>query len=434
AHGLLFIAMELQPGGTLKEAVQANGPLEIDRACRLCADAADALHYAHQHGVLHRDIKPGNLMLSRTGTCKVVDFGLAQIDDPSNPDPSNRTAGTPHYVAPEVVCNNPASPRADLYSLGSTLYFLLAGRKPFEHLTDPANRNGVDERTAVLRAQMDVPITPVTQYRPDVPAGLANLLEQALSKDPSQRPKDLGVFAKALRSFAAMPATASGSVELPPPPPPPPAMTQPRRARKKSSPVPMIVGVAGGIVVVGGLIAGGLMLGGNDETPTVAANSQPSADPAPALHNEPQPETPPAEEPEQPDPRPNPRPILPDVLIPETPTDDPPAGSDDAFAPGDKAELLAADGQRVTVVGDVSFARLSGSGKVFTVGFRGVEIRDGFTLVWFPRDFDAMANAFGGTHGEGIFNQRIRVTGTVSTYRNNPQIVIDNPDQIEVIE
>ncbi|MEM8874117.1 MAG: serine/threonine-protein kinase [Planctomycetota bacterium] len=441
AHNLLFIAMELQPGGTLKEAVHAHGPLAVDRACRLCADAADALHFAHQNGVLHRDIKPGNLMLSRTGTCKVVDFGLAQIDDPSDPGISNRTAGTPHYVAPEVVCNNPASPRADLYSLACTLFFLLTGRKPFEHLTDPANRGNTNEREAVLRAQMDEPIAPVTDFRSDVPDGLTALMEQALSKDPSQRPKDLGTFAKALRTFAALPANASGSVApLPPAATTPTPMTARRPAKRKTSSTPLILGGVAAVVVVGVLVTAGMLTG--DDREDIAAVQPPAEEPAverPAVElpaEEPVETRPPIMTPPverlapivvpEPEAEPTPEPV-------EPPAEQKPVASD-AISVSDRDALMAADGSRVTVEGNVSFARLSGTGKVFTVGFEGVNIRDGFTLAWFPRDFEAMAQAFGGEHGEGIHGNTIRVTGTVSIYRDKPQMVVNSPDQIEVIE
>ena len=132
-----YIAMELAEGGTLQELVDAAGPMDARRACTLVADAADALQYAHELGVLHRDVKPANLMLSRGGRCKIGDFGLAYLDDAALPEDDagrggrSRVVGTAAYVAPEVVLGNPADAASDQYSLAASLFTLLAGRPPY---------------------------------------------------------------------------------------------------------------------------------------------------------------------------------------------------------------------------------------------------------------------------------------------------------------
>lgn len=199
-RGLAFISMELVDGGTLESIVKGAGPFDVARACQLAADAAEALAFAHQHGIVHRDVKPTNLLLSRGGRCKLSDFGLAKFDDPEDlfrlP---NESVGTPLFTSPEVFRAKPASPASDVYSLAATCYVLLAGRPPFPGGT-------VKE---IGLAHVQTPPPEIRTLNPQVPEGLSKLLLQALEKDPKGRPT-ADQMAKALRAFS-VPVSGGGS-------------------------------------------------------------------------------------------------------------------------------------------------------------------------------------------------------------------------------
>ena len=216
AGDVYYIAMELLEGGSLRDLVKAAGPLDPIRACLLGAEAADALAYAHSIGIVHRDIKPANLMLNRAGRCKVVDFGLARVDDPS--DLSNflaESVGTPQFISPEILTGTPASAQSDIYSLGATIWYLLCGHPPFEAGT--AND--------LLQMHVHSPLPDLKGIRPEVPQGLADALATALAKRPADRFATMAQFAKVLRVHT-IPVAGSASdlgepVMAPPSPPQP---------------------------------------------------------------------------------------------------------------------------------------------------------------------------------------------------------------------
>lgn len=197
-----FIAMELLEGGTLQDIIKAHGPMDIGRACSLVADAAEALQFAHDQGVVHRDVKPANLMLSRHGRCKVVDFGLAMEHDP---DPVRKTAiaGTLMFVSPEVTLGQPPSPKSDQYSLGVTLYTLLAGRPPYhgdrQQLLD-GHRNGTPPSLRALRPQVD--------------ERLELAILRAMDKDPAKRFHHIRQFGQTLRSFSGEATAADAAASF----------------------------------------------------------------------------------------------------------------------------------------------------------------------------------------------------------------------------
>ena len=185
---LCYIAMELLEGGSLKDLVAATGPMDPGRACVLAADAADALAAAHEAGVVHRDVKPANLMLTRQGRCKVTDFGLATFGDAESVS-RERSAGTPLFAAPEVIRGTAADAQSDVYSLGATLFFLLSGRPPFT----------ARSRAEVLRKQVHEPVPDLRALRPGLPESLVAAVERALAKDPGQRFATAQQFARVLR-------------------------------------------------------------------------------------------------------------------------------------------------------------------------------------------------------------------------------------------
>ena len=201
AGGVYYIAMELAEGGSLRELVKAAGPLEYPRACLLCADAADALAHAHSLGIVHRDVKPANLMLTRSGRCKVTDFGLARgLDTAELSKPIPEAVGTPQFIAPELLRGESASLHSDIYSLGATLWYLLTGRSVFE-ATSTAD---------LLQKHLDTPIPDLRNLRPDVPVSLAKAIQKALAKKQQDRYESAAQFAKVLRVHT-IPLESSGS-------------------------------------------------------------------------------------------------------------------------------------------------------------------------------------------------------------------------------
>lgn len=203
-RGLVYISMELVDGGTLDSIVKAGGALDVARACQLTAEAAEALAYAHEHSIVHRDVKPSNLLLARGGRCKLSDFGLAKIDDPEDlfrlP---TETVGTPLFASPEIFRGKPATPASDVYSLSATAYVLLTRKGPFP--------TGTLKEIALQHVQ--IPPPDIRLINPNVPEGLALLLLQGLSKDPGKR-QSADHFAKALRAFSVAVPGAGSSTAL----------------------------------------------------------------------------------------------------------------------------------------------------------------------------------------------------------------------------
>ncbi len=204
--GVHYIAMELVEGGNLERLVQMSGPMEIERACQLVAEAAEALAHAHSRGIVHRDVKPANLLLTRSGRCKVCDFGLAMVETPEGDPTKLRCVGTPYFIAPEIAQGKGATELSDIYSLGCTLFFLLTGRPPFP---------GTNSRQ-VLKLHISEPLPDLRRWRADVPDRLITALQQACAKDPLNRYNNAERFAKILRTFTITPGGAQSASGLSP--------------------------------------------------------------------------------------------------------------------------------------------------------------------------------------------------------------------------
>ena len=206
--GAPFLVMELLEGETLAARLAA-GPLPPAEAARVAAAVADALDAAHQRGIVHRDVKPANVMLTPDGEVKVMDFGIAAAADETHSTTGSGMYATVAYISPERVAGQPATPASDVYSLGAVLYELLCGRPPF-----PAGTPAL-----VARAHLhDLP-TPVRELAPWVPPRLAEAAEAALAKDPAARPSSAAAFAARIRAAANLPAQG-------PAPPPGPEPTR----------------------------------------------------------------------------------------------------------------------------------------------------------------------------------------------------------------
>ncbi|MDI9887163.1 serine/threonine-protein kinase [Streptomyces sp. HNM0645] len=239
--GVLYIAMRFVAGLDLRALLDRDGPLPVATAVRIAAQVASALDAAHEHDLVHRDVKPGNVLVAK-GTdidhpehVYLTDFGLTKKSlSLTGFTTVGEFVGTLDYVAPEQISGRPVDGRCDLYSLACVVYETLAGGPPFQR----------DEDVALLWAhQYDQP-PPLTERRPDIPPGADEVLAKALAKVPDDRYDSCLEFVAALRDTATAPAAAPAAVravptptqvvpglaefpEDPGPPPDPPAWARP---------------------------------------------------------------------------------------------------------------------------------------------------------------------------------------------------------------
>ena len=172
---LAYLVMELVPGEPLSVLVQREGALDPERVRAIMGQAALALGAAHEAGVVHRDVKPANILVMPDGTVKLTDFGIARAVDGSGHTQTGEVLGTPHYLSPEQALGESATGASDLYALGVVAHELLTGRRPFD--------KGTPVATAL--AQVNDPPPPLP---PHVPPGLRSLIEQCLAKKAEDRP------------------------------------------------------------------------------------------------------------------------------------------------------------------------------------------------------------------------------------------------------
>lgn len=186
--GIAYLVMELVPGEPLSAIISEQGALGTDRTLDVVGQAARALHAAHQRGVVHRDVKPANLMVTPDGRVKVTDFGIARPQDHEPLTATGQVMGTAHYLAPELARGQPATPQSDVYALGVVAYECLAGHRPFE------GDNQVAVATAHLREQP--PPLPATIALP-----VRQVVAAAMEKDPARRIPGADAFAAALEGL-----------------------------------------------------------------------------------------------------------------------------------------------------------------------------------------------------------------------------------------
>lgn len=198
--GRHYLAMDLVDGVDVQKLIDARGPFEISDACELIRQAAEGIQHAHENDLVHRDIKPSNLMLTRDGKVKILDLGLAVLqqtnDDQTGITPSGHIMGTPSYMSPEQVTDaHRVDIRSDIYSLGATLYALLAGEPPFGD--DQYDTPG---KKMVARATQDAPS--ISTLRDGLPCELVLVLDRMMNRDPDERYVQPAEVAALLAPFA----------------------------------------------------------------------------------------------------------------------------------------------------------------------------------------------------------------------------------------
>ena len=205
ADGRPYIAMEYLQGRTLKQVIQKEGQLPPERAIAIAMQVLAGLRYAHEHGVVHRDVKPHNVLVGDDGRIKVTDFGIAHAGDPQMTEVGS-IVGTAQYLSPEQARGRAVGPQTDIYSLGVVLYEMLAGRVPFEG----------DSSVAIAMQHVSDPAPPLQSLAPDVPDSLALVVAHAMLKEPSQRYGSADEFGADLdrvrRGLVPVAATAVTSV------------------------------------------------------------------------------------------------------------------------------------------------------------------------------------------------------------------------------
>ncbi len=188
---LPYIVMPYMPGGTLSEYISENGALSLAEAQWHLEQLACALDYAHAHGCVHCDVKPANILLDRDGRVMLSDFGIAHIipsDDDTLPDKKmDALMGTPDYISPEQALGHTLDGRSDVYSLGVTLFYLLANRLPFS----------ADSTLALVLLHVHEPPPSLALIRADISPALDRVMHKALAKDPQKRFQTAGEFSAA---------------------------------------------------------------------------------------------------------------------------------------------------------------------------------------------------------------------------------------------
>jgi serine/threonine-protein kinase len=186
-----YIVMEYVEGSDLKAVIARNGPLPIEQAVAIAEAVARALEAAHRIGLVHRDIKPQNIIVGPQGQVKITDFGIAKSNLSTAMTDTGVTFGTADYISPEQARGQPATPRSDIYSLGVTLYEMLTGRLPFTG----------DSAIGVAMQHVSTEPPPPRMYNPRIPPRLEALVLSALSKDPNDRPVTAQEFARLLSGY-----------------------------------------------------------------------------------------------------------------------------------------------------------------------------------------------------------------------------------------
>ena len=250
----VLIVMEYVDGETLRDAL-AGGPLDTERALAVVRDIAAALDHIHSHGVVHRDVKPGNVLIGRDGTSKLADLGIATAAEVTRITLSGTVLGTAAYMAPEQLAGDDAGPAADVYALAAVAFEALSGRKA---------RLGATPMEIAHRAATEAP-PDLREAWPGAPSGAAAALKRGMASDPADRPASAGELAESLeRGLAEEPSA--------------PTLLAPQRAHgRRATPAWLpIVAVMAALALVGGATI--FALNGGDDEGSPEAGSPPAAE------------------------------------------------------------------------------------------------------------------------------------------------------------
>lgn len=288
--GVHYIVMEHVPGETLADVLGRDGRLRADRAAEIASSVADALAVAHAAGIVHRDVKPANVMLTPDGRTKLTDLGIARSVDGDTITHASAILGTAGYVSPEQALGAPVDERSDIYSLGCVLYEMLTGRRPFE---------AQDPLAAAYQHVHEAP-DPPSSVEPSVPLALEVVTLRAMEKEPDARYQSVGDMASALDGRTAPIAPIATTTPIPsvetttrlPTRAEPPArrVDRPRRRR----PIVPLLLVLAALALLGGL-AFALFGGDRPSGPigSASATGSPTTSSTPSLSPSPSPTTPP---------------------------------------------------------------------------------------------------------------------------------------------
>jgi eukaryotic-like serine/threonine-protein kinase len=251
-HGRPYIVMEYLPGGSLADRLERDGVQPVGRSLAWLAQAAAALDAAHANGIVHRDVKPGNLLLDNDDRVKVADFGVASATDLGSFTEAGTVVGTAGYLAPEQARGERATPASDRYALAVVAFELLTGKRPFER----------DTSTAEAMAHVSAPIPPASLSNRDLPPEVDEVLARGLAKEPQHRYDSAADFVDALRTALER---AAGTTRV--------AAIPPVRTERSRSRLPLLLLLLGAVLVAGVLAAS--LLAGGDDPKQAAAPTKP---------------------------------------------------------------------------------------------------------------------------------------------------------------
>lgn len=285
----LFLVMEFIDGQRLDEIVKFRGALPWPEAVTISLEFLAGLEHAHLQGIVHRDVKPSNCLLTRDGRVKVTDFGIAHVAGHTRLTRTGDLIGTIEYMAPELIAGGEPDARADLYSLSAVLYELVTGHMPFTGSTLPE----------LLHAQLHLTPKPPSTHVPQLPVWLEHGILRGLAKRPEERFQSAREMMAILQAGVGTPATGvtraavapTRLAELPLPPPPPPPQPAPFRSASPAGGTQWILGVTAALALLAVVIVGFALFSGRTERPTKVATNEPVASPPPQV---PAPQLPPS--------------------------------------------------------------------------------------------------------------------------------------------